>query len=150
MSIFKFRLATLLKLRETVRDQRRAQLAEAYRAERAINDQIAGIAEQSLLAQEECRRTAGPGTVDPARLIEAARYAAALSAREARLREELATVRADVDQRRREYAEAHRDVRVLRTFRDRQAESYRLDAEHRETRHFDEVAQQVFLRNRFP
>ena len=32
MAKFKFRLATLLRLREAARDERRAQLAQAYRA----------------------------------------------------------------------------------------------------------------------
>ena len=32
MSQFKFRLATLLKLREATRDQRRGEVADAYRA----------------------------------------------------------------------------------------------------------------------
>ena len=43
MATFHFRLATLLRLREAVRDDRRAQLAEAPYAEQLIVERIAAL-----------------------------------------------------------------------------------------------------------
>ena len=50
MAKFKFRLATLQRLREVRRDQERASLAEAFRAEQILAEHCAAVAaEQEAL-----------------------------------------------------------------------------------------------------
>jgi len=46
MGRFKFRLATLLRLRELARDERRAQLAQACRAQELLDEQRRRLAEE--------------------------------------------------------------------------------------------------------
>ena len=85
MAKFHFRLATLLRLRETVRDERRLELAEAERADAKLQTRLAELGGRQRQLQSECRAAAGPGEVDVPRLVEAHQYAAALRERETEL-----------------------------------------------------------------
>src|SRR3954463_14922923 len=80
MSKYRFRLETLQKVREAHRDQQRASLAEAFRAEQVLaENRVQLIAEeQELLA---LKRTASEGRyLDVNRLLEAQRYELLLKA----------------------------------------------------------------------
>lgn len=61
MSTFKFRLATLLRLRASARDQRRSDLAEAFHAEQVIREQRKSVAAKLAELLETCREAARPG-----------------------------------------------------------------------------------------
>ncbi len=50
MAEFRFRLATLLRLRETTRDECRVLLAEACRADEELLDQLTHLGMEQLLA----------------------------------------------------------------------------------------------------
>ena len=74
MAKFKFRLATLLRLREAARDERRGELADAYRVDDLLGRQLDRLEEELGWLQQQCRRVAAPGTVDVDRLVEGQRY----------------------------------------------------------------------------
>ena len=74
MSKFKFRLATLLKIRESTRDERRRALAEAYRADDMLRERIDETRSEMQNLMETCRKAVGPGAVNVDSLIDAQRY----------------------------------------------------------------------------
>ena len=140
MSKFKFRLATLLRLRESARDQRRSQLAEAYQAEEAILEQRRQVSETIAVLMQECRDAAGPGELNLDRLLDARRYELTLRAEHRDLTEKHEAVRTEVDRRRHALVEANRSVRVLELLRDRQQEQHREKEKLRQIKELDEVA----------
>ncbi len=146
MSKFKFRLATLLRLRESARDQRRSQLAEAYQAEEAILEQRRQVSDAIDDLMRECREVAGPGELDLDRLLVARRYEVTLRAEHRDLTEKHEAVRVEVDRRRQALVEANRSVRVLELLRDRQMEQHREEERIRQIKELDEIAGQVGLK----
>ncbi len=146
MSKFKFRLSTLLRLREAARDERRAELAEAYRVDDTLRQQLQRTDQelQSLRAQR--RQGMQPGEVDVDRLVESQRYEMTLSAQRLQIVRQRETVQGEIERRRQVLAEANRDLRVLENLRDKQAGQHRQQEERREMKRIDEVAQQQALR----
>ena len=146
MSKFKFRLSTLLRLREAARDERRAELAEAYRVDDTLRQQLQRTDQelQSLRAQR--RQGMQPGAVDVDRLVESQRYEMTLSAQRLQIVRQRETVQGEIERRRQVLVEANRDVRVLENLRDKQAGQHRQQEERREMKRIDEVAQQQALR----
>jgi flagellar protein FliJ len=143
MPKFHFRLATLLKLRETTRDECRAQLAEAHRADAQLELRWKRLdAEQQQLLCE-CRTAAGPGALDLRRLIEAQQYAATLRDQQQRLCQQRRTLAAEIDRRRQEVIEADREVRTLEKLRDNQALAHRQEEDRQEGKRLDETALQT-------
>jgi flagellar export protein FliJ len=140
MARFHFRLATLLRLRETARDQRRLQLAEAERADAVLRTQLAELGARQRQLQDECRAAAAAGEVDLPRLVEAHRYAAALREQAAELEQERRTLAAEIDRRRQTLVEADRDVRTLEKLRESQRQAHRREEERQEARQIDEAA----------
>ncbi len=146
MSKFKFRLSTLLRLREAARDERRAELAEAYRVDDTLRQQLQRTDQelQSLRAQR--RQGMQPGAVDVDRLVESQRYEMTLGAQRLQIVRQRETVQGEIERRRQVLAEANRDLRVLENLRDKQAGQHRQQEERREMKRIDEVAQQQALR----
>jgi flagellar protein FliJ len=145
MSTFQFRMATLLRLREATRDERRAHLAEAQRADAELQSQLTQVGDELRRLQHECRKTAGPGTVDVPRLIEVDRYMAELRAQESQLQQQRQTLAEEIDRRREAVLEADRDVQSLEKLRDRQLQAHRQEEERRENKRLDEAALQAGL-----
>ena len=119
----RFRLATLLRLRESTRDERRGQLAEAQRADEELVDQLTRLGMEQQQVQDECRKAAGPGDVDVDRLVEAHRYVVSLRTREEELRRQRQTLAAEIERRRQALVKADQDVQVLEKLRDRRLEA---------------------------
>ena len=146
MAKFTFRLAALLRLRETRRDECRAALAEAYRIDEALARQFDGLSRELDALRNFCRRKASPGAVDIDRLVEAQRYELVIRARQQDIAQQRETLAAEIERRRQVLVEADREVRVLEKLRERQAEQYRRDEELREAKRLDEVATQQVCR----
>jgi flagellar FliJ protein len=146
MSTFKFRLATLLRLRVADRDARRAEVARAQRAEEVL---VARSAE--LRGEQQALRTRGehlrsPGEADIDALLRGHRYELILRSEQAQVAQQLSQVQAEVERRRQALVEADREVRVLEKLRERQ-EAEHLDREIRlEQKQIDELATIGFAR----
>lgn len=140
MATFKFRLATLLRLREETRDQRRAELAEAYHADDLLRQQIQEADEAISELLDQCRKAAGPGVVDIDRLVAAGRYELTLRAQQKELAGQRERVVAEIQRRRQTLVEANREVRVLEKLREKQARRYREKENRLEVKRLDEVA----------
>jgi len=139
----RFRLATLLRLRESTRDECRARLAEACGADQKLIDQLTRLGMEQQRVQDECRKAAGPGDVDVGRLVEAHRYTLSLRAREEELRQRRQTLAAEIQRRRQALLKADQDVQVLEKLRDRRLQRHRLEEERQEAKQIDEAALQA-------
>jgi flagellar FliJ protein len=146
MARFIFRLAPLLRLRESRRDECRAALTEAYRIDEVLKEQFEAINREMDAVRDFCRRNAPSGTVDIARLIEAQRYELVARARQAQIAQQRETVAAEIERRRQALVEADREVRVLEKLRQRQIEQHRREEDLREVKRLDEVASQQAFR----
>jgi flagellar FliJ protein len=146
MAKFKFRLATLLRLRESARDERRAELAEAYRVDDLLRQRFDELSAELEAARQQCRRAAGPGTVDVDRLLEAQRYELTLRFQQGQLEQQRKAVAAEIERRRAALVEANREVRVLEKLRDNQSDRHRQEEGRREIKQLDEVAQRCSAR----
>jgi flagellar export protein FliJ len=143
MSEPRFRLATLLRLRESTRDECRAQLAEAQKADQELVDRLTRLGMERQQVQDECRKAAGPGDVDVGRLVEAHRYVVSLRTREEELRRQRQTLAAEIQRRRQALLKADQDVQILEKLRDRRAQRQRLEEDRREAKQIDEAALQA-------
>lgn len=143
MAKFQFRLATLLRLREATRDERRVQLAEVQRADAELQSQLERLAREQEQLRRDCREAAGPGTVDLRRLVEAEQYASALRMQEAGIRRQRETLAVEIECRRQAVIEADRDVQSLEKLRDNQLQAHRQEEDRQEGKRLDEAALQV-------
>jgi flagellar export protein FliJ len=138
MRRFQFRLASVARLREAVRDERRAQLADALGVQNTLEEKIRGV-ERELL---EARRlhTAPTGRVDVDRLLNAERYELVLQAEKQNLAAQLVKVAAEVAKRREARVIADKDVKALEKLYAGQHEDWRQQNDREAMREMDEVA----------
>ena len=146
MAEFKFRLATLLRLRETTRDERRAELAAAYRADQVLQRQLARLSAELEELKAAARRAAGPGRVNVEQLVEAQRYQQTIESRQCQVNEERAALAAEIERRRQALLAAEREVRTLEKLRETRHARHRQDENRREIKQLDEVATLSALR----
>ncbi len=146
MAGFTFRLASLLRLRASRRDECRAALAEAYRVDEVLARQLEGLDRELDALRKFCRLKVSPGAVDVDRLVEAQRYELVARAQQRQIAQQRQTVAAEIERRRQALVEADREVRILEKLRQRQAEEHRREEERREARRLDEVATQQAFR----
>ena len=140
MARFKFRMAMLLKLREAARDERRGELAKAYRADEVLAENLGHVEAEARAVVERCRKAAGPGTIDLDLLIEAQRYEIMLKSQQRHLQQQRAKLAEEIERRRLALLAANRDVRVLEKLREHQLDQHN-QAEYRaDIKRLDEVA----------
>ena len=145
MAGFIFRLAALLRVRESRRDECRTALAEACRVYDALEKQLDGLGRELDALRKFCRTKASPGAVDIDRLVEAQRDELVTRTQQQRVAQQRQTLAAEIEHRRQALVEADREVRLLEKLRQRQAEQHRCEEERRETLRLDEVAMQQAL-----
>ena len=140
MSSFRFRLETLLRLRLANRDQRRAELSKAQRAEDTLLAQAGKLSQEQVQVQELARQLASPGQADVDRLIAAHRYELVLRSQSQQLAAQIEHVRHEVARRRQVLVEADRQVRVLQKLREKQRAAHLAGEEKLEQKQLDERA----------
>jgi len=140
MARFQFRLKTLQAIREAARDERRAQLAEAYAADRKLKDRRTAL-EQELHEQKQWFRAGiAPGRVDVDRLLTTNRYELVVQAEINVVLQHEQTLAEEIERRRQTLVAADREVRVLEKLRERQLEQFRQQQALAEMKQIDEVA----------
>jgi flagellar FliJ protein len=144
--MFRFRLETLLRLRLAERDQRRAELAKALRAEELLRAEERALEGQQIEAAEHSRRLKSPGTANVDSLLEMHRYEVVLAAQRRQLKQQIVQVEAETERRRQALVEADRQLRVLEKLRQRQAAVWKRETERQEVKQFDELASVGFSR----
>jgi len=140
MAKFKFRLATLLRLREAARDERRALLALAYRADEIIEQQRTRVADERRELERQSRRASAPGRLDVDRLLESRRYELVLQSQDQQLAQQHQAVQTEVERRRQALVDANRQVRVLEALHQKQLDHHRQEENRQEIKQLDEMA----------
>lgn len=138
MPQFQFRLATLLRLREVAREERRTQLAEALRLVDQLRAQQQEIEE--LVREAKRLQTPAAGALDADRLLNATRYELVLRAEQRALELQEASVLGEVEKRREALVAANREVRSLELLREKQQEAHQAEEEARARKEMDEIA----------
>jgi len=140
MARFRFRLATLRKLRESHRDELRGKLAEAYQAVQKLEEQQLVIVDELLALQDVQRRATEGTTTSVNSLLEAQRYQAVLRAQQSTLRDHSKVLSTEVERRRQNVIEADQQVRVLDKLNERQRLDHQQTLNRAEVRELDEIA----------
>ena len=145
MTKFQFQLETLLRMRESARDERRGILAEALHAERILSDHIGQVADE---IQDFVAHNALPaqGMIQVDRILEAQRYELLLRAALQNVTAQREQIETEITVRREALTEADRNVRVLEKLRERQQQKHRQDQMRLEQRQLDEIASQRWWR----
>ena len=146
--MFHFRLQPLLRLRLAERDQRRAELAKAIRAEEMLRAEQQALQQTQVEAAARTRQLKSPGAADVDALVAHHRYEIVLTAQHKQLAAQIEQVEAEVERRRLAVVEADRGLRVLEKLRDRQAAAYVKEQQLREIKQFDETAILGYVRRR--
>ena len=141
MSKFRFRLATMLKLREATRDERRMALAEAYQADEVLQGYLNNLQHELDATQSTYRRSIEPGPVDIDPLIDAQRYEVTMKAQMQHVNQQRARLQNEIEHRREALMLADRDVRILEKLRENQAREHAQAEEVQLMKFLDEVAQ---------
>jgi flagellar FliJ protein len=140
MAKYKFRLTTLQKVREARRDQQRASLAEAFRAEQILADNRAKLAAEELKLRELQRAVTAERYLDVNRLLEAQRYDLLLKAQSQELAKQAILLAAETERRRQSLVEADREVRALELLDERHRRTHAREEQRTETKRLDEAA----------
>ena len=140
MARFRFRLATLRKLRESHRDELRGKLAEAYQAVQKLEEQQLVIVDELLALQDVQRRATEGTTTSVNSLLEAQRYQAVLRAQQSTLRDHSKVLSTEVERRRQNVIEADQQVRVLDKLNERQKLEHQQTLNRAEVKELDEIA----------
>ncbi len=140
MARFEFRLATLLRLREAARDERRGQLAVALRAEEVLRQRDNQVRDEVDQLRESLKRDSLFGSLDVEKLINSHRYGALLEAERTMIGQQSRQVAEEIDKRRAVLVDADRDVQVLEKLRENQSRLHRRHQERLEMKVMDEIA----------
>jgi flagellar export protein FliJ len=140
MAKYKFRLNTLQKVREAHRDQQRASLAEAFRAEQVLAENRAQLIDEERELRELQRSAIEGQYLDVNRLLEAQRYELLLKAQGQELAKQAVLLAAEAERRRQTLVEADREVRVLELLDERHRRAHNRDEQRAETKRLDDVA----------
>ncbi len=138
MATFKFRLATLLKLREIKRDVSRGEYADALRALDVLRSQRASLDDE--LRSLRAARTSQRGVLNIDLLIQSSQHELLLRAQAGLLDKQSAEVQAEIERRRSKLMEADREVKVLEKLRDRQSQSFEQEQRRREAKEMDDIS----------
>lgn len=147
MAKYRSKLTALHRIRSFARDAQQARVADAVRAEAAIEDQASAVASEISAAKAHQRevRTAG---LDVQRVLASERYELVLRAQAAGLAKQQEAVAAELERRRADLAAAEQQVRVVEKIDERRKEQFERAELVREQKQMDEIATQQFLRQR--
>ncbi|MCH8923852.1 MAG: flagellar export protein FliJ [Planctomycetes bacterium] len=145
MKPFRFRLATLLRLREAARDRRRAHLAQAYEADDVLRGRMGELADEVVEVDRHSRQAAVAGPIEADALVVAQRYKMILQAERKLLGGQSETVAEEIERRREVLVAADRDVKVLEKLREKHRERHQKEENRQEVNLLDEVAGRMAL-----
>lgn len=143
MTNFRFRLTTLLKLREGARDERRRQLAEGFQAAATLQERIDETNHELAGLRSIYGDSSKPGVVKLDRLLDAQRYEAVLRSQLHVFEDQALRVAEEIEHRRQALIEADREVRILEKLREKQQSRHNEEAARDEMKELDELAGRI-------
>jgi flagellar FliJ protein len=142
LKTFRFRLATLRKLRELRRDELRSKLAEAHHAIQLLEDQMAHVRDELVDLLVTQRSAIDNTRIDINGLLAAERYQSVLRMQQATMQDQVKLLDTEVERRRQAVVEADIQVRVLDKLEERQRTEHRKKLQQIETKELDEIGSQ--------
>jgi flagellar protein FliJ len=140
MAKFKFRLASVLRLRVSVRDEKRAKLAEAYAALQKLEERRLELIEETRqLADWQLGASRG-GSLNVDRILDAQRYQGVLQAELHIVQQQKTAVEAETEKRRAALVIADQDVKALEKLRENQFAHFTQELAALQMKQLDEVA----------
>lgn len=136
---FRFRLETLKKLREQVRDERRQRYEEALAADEKLVERLNELAQEAH-GLRDTANSARTGGLDVEKLLETERYLTLLQAEARTVVGHRQTLAQEINTRREALLAADRGVRVLENLKDKQQERFQQELRQEEQKFLDEVA----------
>ena len=140
MPQFRFRLDSLLKLRVAARDQRREELANAYRADRILQQREEAVAADIVATQQLSKTCSAPGPIQVDRLLHTHRYELLLLAQLQQIHQQRQVLAAETERRRQTLVEADRELRILEKLREKHARDFACQEHKADIRALDEIA----------
>lgn len=140
MAKYKFRLQTLLKIRENIRDEKRSELAKAYEADSILKQQLEEVESERQTLKHQTRQATEPGTINVDALLGTHRYELILDAQEKVIQQRREKIDTEIERRRRLLVEADRQVRILEKLREKQEMRHEKELQKLEIKQMDEVA----------
>lgn len=140
MAKYRFRLETLLKLREARRDEQRSALAQAFHAEQVLADNRRALADEQAALRDVQRSATAGRYLNVNRLMEALRYDLVLRSSEQELDQQEKLLAVEIERRRLALVEADRAVRTLELLDERHRRQHTQRQQRLETKQLDEVA----------
>jgi flagellar export protein FliJ len=139
MSIFKFRLQCLLRLRESQRDEARLLLADLLRQDALLIDDQAALDGAVATARTELGTTSVLGPVDLARHRDLQSFETGLRQRRRSIDTARRALEPQIAERRQALAAAQRELRLLEQLAEREAAEHRTAMERAAQRELDEL-----------
>lgn len=140
MAKFSFRLASLLRLREATRDERRQSLAEVLREDDQLADRLVVIRASLAALRDDGQLAARPGLLNVERLRDAQRYELALLAEQQAIAAQRALLADEIERRRLVLVESDTEVRSLEKLREAGLARHQDEQQRDEIYQLDEVA----------
>jgi flagellar protein FliJ len=137
---FRFRPSTLLRLRETARDESRQNLTAAQQTEDQVRAHIAALNNTLTDLRQHSADASRPGTLNVDQLLTADRYKAAIHTQLQTAHSQYRSAAIAVERCRQAVVEADRAVKTLEKLRQRQSAQHQWDENRRSTKELDEIS----------
>lgn len=137
---FKYRLASLLKIREGVRTEKQLELNKAYEAAQIVEDALQRVRTDIVRCTEEARNLIASGNVRVDYLLGMRRHEAFLLAQKSHAENQLKMIQEEIERRRIALMEADREVKVLEKLREKLKDRFLREQALAELKQMDEVA----------
>lgn len=123
MTRFRFRLDTLVKIREKTRDAAAASVGEVRAAQQVIEQQIADVAQQQQDLMRE-RASQSSGAIQVERLLSMQRYQLQLEGQRNYLLQQRQALQVEHDKRLQVLIEAEKELKVLEKLREQKLQQW--------------------------
>lgn len=134
------RLTAVTRLRESERDEKRQQLADALQAETILNEQQNQIIQEIETAINDRREATNSQSFDPNLMIASQRYETNLRAQQKQIIDNIAAVEVETKRRQEELVQAERAVRTIELLEERGRQKHKSEEQVRAQREMDEIA----------
>lgn len=119
MSQFRFRLQSVQKLRERLRDEAADSLRQARLAIQKLNDQV-DLLQNEMVEQQELQMGASTGVINTQRVLESQRYQLHLTGEILALKENISLIEQECERRQQLLIKREQDVRALEKLKEAQ------------------------------
>ena len=147
MANYHSKLESLHKVRVAARQAQQRRVADALRAQAALEEQVASL-QYEVEAATQRHRDFRTGVIDVHQLMDIERYEAALKKQGDSLQQQITLVSTELERRYQDLSAAEQQVRVVEKLDERRRRAFEQAERRREQRELDEVATVQYVRKR--